>query len=64
MAPFFAFLAALLLLGHLEVPVAFKCGGPLTTDCLGDTSDIRYDANASDAILIKPKFEIWKKAAG
>jgi hypothetical protein len=61
MAPFFTSLAALVLLGYLESSVAFKCGGTLTTDCLGDT-DTRYDPDVSNALV--DQAEIWKKTAG
>jgi hypothetical protein len=58
---FFTSLATLVLLGHLESSVAFKCGGTLTTACLGDT-DIRYDPDVSNALV--DQAEIWKKSAG
>jgi hypothetical protein len=61
MTPFLTSLAALVLLGHLKSSIAFTCGRPLTTACLGDT-DIRYDPDVSNAIV--DQAEVWKKTAG
>lgn len=40
---------------------AVSCGGPLTSDCLGD-SDIRYDPDVSNAAV--DQAPIWKKYQG
>lgn len=55
------FRVAALLLTHLPVSEAIKCGRPLTTACLGDT-DIRYDPKSSNAAA--DQAPVWPKLAG